>query len=99
LTDPAAVSAVTVLAAAPYQLLPRITQVTTTGDHGVVAQVRGGPELYFGDTTELRAKWIAASEVLADPGSAGALYIDVTDPARPAAGAGAGAPAATTPGG
>ena len=32
------------------------------------------------------AKWVAATAVLAAPGSAGAAYIDVTDPERPAAG-------------
>ena len=60
----------------------------TVAPHGLVAQIRGGPSIYFGDATELLQKWIAASEVLADPGSAGAVYIDVTDPQRAAAGAG-----------
>jgi cell division protein FtsQ len=92
LTEAPAASAVAVLAAAPYQLLPKISQVTTVSGHGLVAQVRGGPSIYFGDATGLRAKWISASEVLADPGSVGAAYIDVTDPVRPAAGAGAGSP-------
>ena len=61
LTDPAAARAVTLLAAAPYQLLSRISQVTTVAGHGLVAQVRGGPSIYFGDATDLRAKWISAS--------------------------------------
>lgn len=91
LTEPAAVSAVALLAAAPYQLLARITQVSTVTGHGLVAQVRGGPAIYFGDATEPRAKWASATAVLADPGSAGAAYIDVSDPVRPAAGAGAAA--------
>jgi hypothetical protein len=69
-------------------LAPKISQVTRVAPHGLVAQIRGGPAIYFGDLTELAQKWIAASEVLADAGSAGALYIDVTDPERPAAGAG-----------
>lgn len=98
LTDASAVDAVALLAAAPYQLLARLTEVTTVAGHGLVAQVRGGPSIYFGERTSLRAKWIAATGVLADPGSAGAAYIDVTDPERPAAGAGAGA-ATTTSGG
>jgi cell division protein FtsQ len=89
LTDGSGAWAVAVLAAAPYQLLTRISQVTTVAGHGLVAQVRAGPSIYFGDAAELHAKWISASEVLADPGSAGAGYIDVTDPVRPAAGAGA----------
>ena len=91
LTDPDALSAVTLLAAAPAALLPKISQVTHDPTHGLTAQVRAGPVIYFGDATRLVAKWIAASEVLASPGSAGAAYIDVTDPQRPAAGAGSGA--------
>ena len=47
------------------------------------------PEIYFGTPTLLHAKWVAATAVLAAPTSAGATYIDVTDPARPAAGVGA----------
>ena len=65
--------------------------MSTVAGHGLVAQVRGGPSIYFGDATELpRAKWHPATAVLADPSSAGAAYIDVTDPVRPAAGAGGG---------
>jgi hypothetical protein len=89
-TSGPAAAAIKLLSAAPGELLPKISQVTTVAPHGLVAQVRGGPSIYFGDTTELWQKWIAASEVLGDPGSAGALYIDVTDPQRPAAGAGSG---------
>ena len=101
LTEASAVGAVALLAAAPYQLLAGISQVTTVAGHGLVAQVRGGPSIYFGDARQLRVKWISASAVLADAGSAGAAYVDVTDPVRPAAGAGAGAtgPAGTATGG
>jgi cell division protein FtsQ len=94
LTDPAAANAVALLAAAPYQLLSRVSQVSTVAGHGLVAQVRGGPSIYFGDAAELRAKWDSATAVLGDSGSAGSSYIDVTDPVRPAAGAG-GATATT----
>ena len=87
-TSGPAAAAIKLLSAAPGELLPKISQVTTVAPHGLVAQVRGGPSIYFGDATELSRKWIAASAVLGDPGSAGALYIDVTDPQRPAAGAG-----------
>jgi cell division protein FtsQ len=93
LTKASGASAIRLLAAAPYQLLARISQVSTLAGHGLVAQVRGGPSIYFGDATDLRAKWISASGVLADPGSAGAAYIDVTDPVRPAAGSGSGSSA------
>ena len=87
-TDPAARGAVSILAAAPPRLRESISQVTSVSAHGLVVQIRNGPSLYFGDATMVQAKWQAATAVLADPGSAGALYIDVTDPERPAAGAG-----------
>ena len=57
-----------------------------------MVELRDGPELIFGDATHVRAKWIAATRVLADPEAAGATYIDVRLPGRPAAG---GLPAAT----
>jgi cell division protein FtsQ len=96
LSDPVALGEVALLAAAPYQLLAKISQATSTSAHGLVVQLRGGPSIYFGDAQRLDAKWTAAVAVLADPLAAGALYIDVTDPQRPAAGAGAATPSGTT---
>lgn len=87
LTDRAALDAVELLSAAPPRLLSRVAQVTEEKPHGLVAQLRSGPDIYFGDTSDLDAKWIAATEMLAEPSVAGASYIDVTDPARSAAGA------------
>ncbi|MDQ6745046.1 MAG: hypothetical protein M3Z27_03365, partial [Actinomycetota bacterium] len=84
-TETDALRAVAVLAAAPYALLGRITQVTQTGGQ-TVAQLGHGPSILFGDGSQLGAKWAAATAVLGDSGSAGASYIDVSDPARPAAG-------------
>ncbi len=86
LSEPRALGALAVLAAAPYAMLARITQVSTIGGHGLVVQLRGGPSIVFGDSGRLAAKWTAATAVLGDSGSAGATYIDVTDPGRPAAG-------------
>jgi cell division protein FtsQ len=86
-TDRTVLGAVAVLGAAPYAFLPRVNTVTTIAPHGLVAQISGGPSIYFGDTSRLQAKWTAAVQVLADPGSSGASYIDVSDPDRPAAGA------------
>ena len=86
LTEPSALAAVRALAAAPYQLLARITQATQVAAHGVVAQLRDGPAIYLGDDSDLHAKWMAAIAVLASPHSGGASYIDVTFPGRPAAG-------------
>ncbi|MBV9415206.1 MAG: hypothetical protein JO363_09540, partial [Solirubrobacterales bacterium] len=85
-TDGAALQALALLSDAPHGLLDRIQQVASEASHGLVVQLRSGPAIYFGDGTELVAKWVAATEVLADPSSAGATYLDVTDPARPGAG-------------
>ena len=85
-TDAKVGEEIALLAAAPQPLLAKVSQVTTDGPHGLVAQIRGGPSVYFGAASELEAKWVSAEAVLADPGSAGAQYIDVTDPQRPVAG-------------
>jgi cell division protein FtsQ len=86
LQDRGALAAVSVLGAAPYQLLAHVSAAVENPVHGVVVELRHGPNLYFGDPTLLSSKWIAAAGVLADSGSAGASYIDVVDPERPAAG-------------
>lgn len=82
-----ALSEVRLLAAAPYQLLSKIGDVSDGATHGLVAQLRDGPSIYFGGASQLSQKWTAAAAVLADTGSAGAVYVDVSDPNRPAAGA------------
>jgi cell division protein FtsQ len=79
---------VQLLAAAPYEMLAKIAGVGDGPAHGLVAELRNGPSIYFGDPSQLAAKWTAAIAVLASSPSAGADYIDVTDPNRPAAGAG-----------
>jgi cell division protein FtsQ len=84
----ATLSIVHLLAAAPYQLLAKVAAASQSGALGLEAQMRNGPKVYFGDPSDLAAKWSAAAAVLADPGAAGADYIDVTVPSRPAAGAG-----------
>jgi cell division protein FtsQ len=87
LTDAGALAVISVLGAAPYKLLEHVSGASDTAAHGVVVQLHSGPNLYFGKPGDLGAKWTAASVVLADSGSAGAAYIDVSDPYRPAAGA------------
>lgn len=86
-TDRATLDSLALLSATSPRFLARIAQVAENSSHGLVAQLRSGPSIYFGDDSDLRAKWAAATEVLADPSSVGATYIDVTDPSRPAAGA------------
>lgn len=93
-TDPTALSALALLATTPPRLEPRISQVSSNYYHGLVVQLRSGPAIYFGAGSEEEAKWAAATAVLADPSSAGASYVDVTDPAHPVAGVGAQAVAA-----
>jgi len=92
----ATLQVVRLLAAAPYQLLPKLGQASAGGPHGLEAQLRNGPKLYFGSDSDLAAKWASVVAVLADSGSAGADYIDVTVASRPAAGA--GSDAASSPG-
>jgi cell division protein FtsQ len=96
-TGAGAVNAIALLAAAPAWLRARVTQVSTTAANGLVAQLHNGPQIYFGQASGLRAKWTAAAAVLADPGSQGAAYIDVTVAERPAAGGVVGAATSTQP--
>ena len=92
LTAPFALHAARVAGTAPAALRPRLELIEMRSQDGIVVQMRDGPELIFGDATRARAKWIAATRVLADPEAEGASYIDVRLPGRPAAG---GLPAAT----
>jgi cell division protein FtsQ len=92
LSGSAALHAAGVAGAAPAILRSRVEAITARKEDGIVVELHEGPELIFGDATRVRAKWIAAVRVLADPESAGATYIDVSLPGRPAAG---GLPAET----
>lgn len=90
LSTPAARTVVSALAAAPRALRARASRGLITREHGIVIEMRGGPSLYLGPAERLRAKWVAAARVLADPSSAGAAYIDLSAPERPAVGGLAG---------
>jgi cell division protein FtsQ len=92
LSDPAALHAARVAGGAPAPLRGRLERIDLRTDQGIVVELRDGPELIFGDAKHLRAKWVAAVRILADPEAAGASYIDVRLPGRPAAG---GLPAET----
>jgi cell division protein FtsQ len=85
-TNPSTLTILKVLGAAPYQYLSHLSDARTTPRHGIVVGLRNGPDLYFGDGTQLRAKWSAVSAVLANANSVGAAYIDVSAPDQPAAG-------------
>ena len=84
----AAAHEVALLADAPYAMLARIATAGTSATLGLTVTLRNGPAIYFGNDDQLAAKWRAAIAALADSNSAGADYIDVTDPGRPAAGTG-----------
>ena len=45
--------------------------------------MRNGLLVYFGDATRPHAKWLSLADVLADPSSAGASYVDVRLPVAP----------------
>ncbi len=74
-----------VLGAAPETLIGWIAHVYI-GHNGITVAMRNGLLLYFGDATRPHAKWLSAARVLADPSAAGASYLDVRLPERPAAG-------------
>jgi cell division protein FtsQ len=75
-----------VVASAPEPLRSRITSVELVAGSGLVAHLRSGPDLIFGDASQLGAKWVAASRVLAAAAARGASYVDLRLPERPAAG-------------
>ncbi len=80
-----ALEAVTVLGAAPASLAKHVTRVYA-GPEGLTVAMGNGLLAYFGDARRPHAKWMSLARVLASPGAAGALYIDVRLPERPAAG-------------
>ena len=77
--------AIALLAAAPAPLRRRAARVFRT-DRGLALRLTNGPVLYFGGAERLHSKWAAATRILADRSSAGATYLDVRMPERPAAG-------------
>jgi cell division protein FtsQ len=84
-SDPDVRRAVAILSAAPGALRARVRRVYV-GDRGWTLPLRDGPTLYFGGSERLAAKWAAAAIVLANRTSAGATYLDLRLPERPAAG-------------
>jgi len=84
--DPVARQAIAALAAAPPALRARVLRASSTRQGGLTLVLDNGPDLRFGGADRLAAKWAAASAVLADSDSAGATYLDLRYPERPAAG-------------
>ncbi len=77
--------ALVALGAAPAPL-GKLVERAYTGPQGLTIALQGGLLAYFGDGMRAHAKWLSLARVLADPSSAGATYIDVRLPERPAAG-------------
>jgi cell division protein FtsQ len=75
----------TVLGAEPAPFRKVVARVFS-GSEGITVELRDGLLIYFGDATLPHAKWLALARVLLDQSSAGATYIDVRVPERPAAG-------------
>jgi cell division protein FtsQ len=72
-----------VLGAAPPELLQRIDASTFDLDRGgVVIELDGGPELWFGDADDAEDKWQAAVTVLASAELGSPAYVDVSVPER-----------------
>jgi cell division protein FtsQ len=93
---PALLAPLAVLGAAPAPLA-KVVSRAFNGPKGLTLVMRSGLVVYFGDATRPHAKWLSLVSVLGDPGSAGASYVDVRVPERPAAGFPAGvAPPART---
>lgn len=90
LHDPTLLASLAVLGAAPSALAKRVQRVYPGGE-GLTVAMRNGLLVYFGDGARPHAKWLSLARVLAEESSAGASYVDVRLPARPAAGFPAGA--------
>lgn len=86
LRDPRALRSLRAIAAAPAGLVDSIASARVRGSRGMVVSLRGAPDLVLGDLAQLRAKWAAATAVLASGAAGGAAYVDVRLPHRPAAG-------------
>lgn len=95
LNNPLELEAMAALGAAPHALSGLISRAYV-GPRGLTLAMRNGLLVYFGDANRPHAKWLSLMSVLADPSSAGASYVDVRLPGRPAAGFGAAAPAEAT---
>jgi cell division protein FtsQ len=83
--EAALVADLAVLGVAPARLAKDVERAYN-GPKGLTLAMHGGMRVYFGDASRPHAKWIALARVLADSSSAGASYVDVRSPERPAAG-------------
>jgi cell division protein FtsQ len=76
-----------ILGATPPPLRDRITASRWDDQRGgVVVDLRGGPEIRFGDGSRARDKWAATVAVLSSPQHGSPGYLDVSVPDRPVSG-------------
>jgi cell division protein FtsQ len=87
---PSLLATLTVISAAPAALSKDLVRAFD-GPMGLTLVLRPNLPAYFGDESRPHAKWLSLVRVLADPSSAGASYVDVRLPERPAAGFAPGA--------
>lgn len=78
-------AAISVLDGVPGPLRGRVEGIAS-GPRGLRLELRDGPDLVFGSASRIRAKWLAASRVLAASSAQGATYVDVRIPEWAAAG-------------
>jgi len=74
-----------VLGAVPTEIRPFVDS-SRLGEEGIEVELSNGLRLIFGDDSKSSSKWKAATTVIADPELAGAEYVDLTVPWRPAVG-------------
>lgn len=96
LREPAPLAAVTVVGAAPA-LLARFVVRVFDGPEGLTVAMRNGLLVYFGNSMRPHAKWLSLARVLTSPSAAGAWYVDVRLPERPAAGLSSSSTSSSTP--
>lgn len=86
LTDAGGLTALRAVEAAPPALARRVQAIERGGEGELTARLRTGPQVLLGDDSDLEAKWAAATAAIAEGGAAGAAYVDVALPERPAVG-------------
>jgi cell division protein FtsQ len=85
--DEDAAAQAAILGATPRPLRDRVTSSTWDDQRGgVVLDLKGGPEVRFGDGSLARDKWAAAVAVLSSPERGSPSYLDVSVPERPVSG-------------
>ena len=85
-TEAAVRDEIRVLAAATAAQRANVAHIQH-GAHGVEVKLRDHEAVaYFGTGEEAADQWVALKRVLGDPASAGATYVDLRVPERPAAG-------------